>query len=771
MSVRWPLVLLLSLLVRLLPAQELIPYRQGRLWGYADAHRRLVIRPRYDYAERFDQGLAKVWRGDKCGFIDRRGREVVPLQFDRAGYTLRYERAHWAHGAPPAGWPGGHGLLVVALRDPARVHEPFTEALAHLPPALHGWAAWSDAEWRESGFRWGLYDTTGRELLPPRYAYLRRRTDGLLTAGFVDGRFDGEVASGCFLTYYRDYPLYKEVLLSPRGQPLLHGEAFSSFGEVREGRIQVQESFGPDQDFQLTLLDTARAARSAPADRRWFQRIEPLGPGLLEGVYEEFNQGYGGGPPSGLDKEPTPPDHSGLNGAAYYPSYNANKELLGLDLQPIGPPRRYTLLWRVGPAALVAGVVEREGPRVGLLDATDGHWLLCPEFEALDVAGAGNLLFRHGGHWGLMSQQGRTLQPAQYEEYHRQPDGTFRVRRGSQWGVIDGQGREVLPLVYAELTLIVPLRQYVAGLAPMGPEPADQVRPRGLRYGLLNRRGRVLVAPAYEALEPCLDERYQPLPLWQARRGGQVTLIDSLNHPLFSLGPFRLFNFEQGRAWLRPLEGRPATPASSERLMVVQENSRFRLEAQRPRPDSPVRLSYPAWRTPDGRRLLRWERVNEAAPRSAYYSETFLYGLTTADSTSLAPLTYHELSAQILQREGDYAVIGPYLLARRGQRFGVLDTQGREVLPPQYPELHLPPGTTGVFWVRRPEGFAVLDGQGRVLRQTTSPTLPPLPQEFLDGYGLLLGGRGSQVSPQGYVNELGQPFFEEVPAKPAPARR
>lgn len=56
---------------------DLIPYRKGNLWGYADSTRKMVIEPVYDNVEFFVFGRAVVKKNGKYGVIDRHGSMVL----------------------------------------------------------------------------------------------------------------------------------------------------------------------------------------------------------------------------------------------------------------------------------------------------------------------------------------------------------------------------------------------------------------------------------------------------------------------------------------------------------------------------------------------------------------------------------------------------------------------------------------------------------------------------------------------------------------------
>jgi len=53
-------------------------------WGFIDKKGIVVIPYIYDRAEDFHEGFARVWRNEKWGFVDNTGQEVIPCIFDWA---------------------------------------------------------------------------------------------------------------------------------------------------------------------------------------------------------------------------------------------------------------------------------------------------------------------------------------------------------------------------------------------------------------------------------------------------------------------------------------------------------------------------------------------------------------------------------------------------------------------------------------------------------------------------------------------------------------
>ena len=60
--------------------------QQGDKWGYLDRRRRLIVRPQYEQAWAFREGLAAVKKYGKWGYINRYGKTVIGHKFTRASY-------------------------------------------------------------------------------------------------------------------------------------------------------------------------------------------------------------------------------------------------------------------------------------------------------------------------------------------------------------------------------------------------------------------------------------------------------------------------------------------------------------------------------------------------------------------------------------------------------------------------------------------------------------------------------------------------------------
>ena len=749
------------------PTDSLLPYRRGALWGYATPARQLVINPQYTYAERFDHGLARVWLGRKCGFIDARGRIVVPIRFDRAGYyqPAAPSRSSYQQGASSI-WAGGYGRVVVMLRDSLTKPEDRSEDGPALPP-------WFDAEWASypGTDHWGLYDSLGRVLLRPDYAFLALRPDGLLAATRVAQYFSGSLHEGENINYYKGHPIYEELLLTAKGRPLLQGHAYTSLGEIVAGHLSAHVSRYPRGYWGGDVLVDTATGLAAPQQ---YGNFQPLG------------EDYGFAAQIFYQAEPNSVPYSEEDHTSDEHHVQVSWRRSVVWLTTAGQPRtaqQYLALTpaAAGQAVAMLGASASLPNRAGVLSLRTGQWLIAPRYQEIVYFDAGNYLAREQGRWGLLGAQGQWLVPPRYEGW-RNWEGyppaaspahlahTVLVRRAGKWGVLNAQGREEIASIYNEL---VPEPD---GYRACRDLPAAPGRPARLAYGALTARGRVRVPLRYERLERCYTTRGQPLPYWQAWQAGYTLLLSHRGRVLLSRAGYGIISgFYRGRALLQK-DKYANTRADYLGFIVLSPAGKAQWQ-----PLGPELISQGfVWHDTQGR--LVWQRERLGAPGryglvqvdTAAGPEPVYALLTAADTTRLTPLCYDAMEPQ---PEQEARTIPPYMRVRQGQLLGVLSTTGQVVVPVQYTDIIWPErphqvgwpvGENGVFWVRPPGGnYQAVGPGGRVLRDTGSPQPPALPYYYERGYGLLARDVWDVT---GYVDALGNPFFEEVPAYAAPAQ-
>ena len=128
-------------------------------YGYIDTTGTEVIPCQYDYTEGFSEGLARVEKDEKYGYIDTTGTEVIPCQY--------YYAASFSEGFACVKKGGKYGYIdttgtevVPCQYDDVKV---FSEGLACV----------------EMDEKWGYVDTTGTEVIPCQYYDAASFSEGL----------------------------------------------------------------------------------------------------------------------------------------------------------------------------------------------------------------------------------------------------------------------------------------------------------------------------------------------------------------------------------------------------------------------------------------------------------------------------------------------------------------------------------------------------------------------------------------------------------------
>ena len=88
-------ILILGITFSLSAQTKIYPYRKGRLWGYCDANKKIIVQPVYNITYPYSDGLGMVinydsaWKKYSYGFADTKGKLVIPLQFASAGFFTK----------------------------------------------------------------------------------------------------------------------------------------------------------------------------------------------------------------------------------------------------------------------------------------------------------------------------------------------------------------------------------------------------------------------------------------------------------------------------------------------------------------------------------------------------------------------------------------------------------------------------------------------------------------------------------------------------------
>jgi predicted DNA-binding WGR domain protein len=147
---------------------------RGGKWSYIDSTGKIVFDTSADSVFGFSESLAAIQVKDRWGFIDKTGKTVIQPQFatarpfscGRAMVSLPPKEDEKPAKRPMYGYIDRTGRMVIPPQFP--IAERFFEGLAVVVAKLEGWNA-----------DWGLIDTDGKFVVEPKYDWALPMSDGL----------------------------------------------------------------------------------------------------------------------------------------------------------------------------------------------------------------------------------------------------------------------------------------------------------------------------------------------------------------------------------------------------------------------------------------------------------------------------------------------------------------------------------------------------------------------------------------------------------------
>jgi hypothetical protein len=218
---------------------QLIPFRKGNKWGFSDVNKHLFIEAKYDGADRFSEGLAKVWfeikttnensynykpkpsqnrrvksskkpvKKFKYGFIDKSGKEVINVVYDMAGPfkegwttvmldgSTKYLDKNGNEIPKPSSPPGPPSPTPDNLRFSISSNGKYgfldkTDKFVIKPQYEGAWSFSGRVAPVKLGSKWGFIDTTNKFIIKPTYDNASLFSEGMSVVelsgkyGFID---------------------------------------------------------------------------------------------------------------------------------------------------------------------------------------------------------------------------------------------------------------------------------------------------------------------------------------------------------------------------------------------------------------------------------------------------------------------------------------------------------------------------------------------------------------------------------------------------------
>lgn len=434
------LLVLLCALAQAGAAQTLVPYQQGQLWGYRTAAGAVAISPRYQHAEPFRGGLAKVWLAYKCGYVDAQAHEIIPVQWDAASYQA--DSVAWLPWQLPP-WPAARQwVLVMELDVPPpgdRAEKPRPVFLDNAGQPLQPWQPATAARLAKVRNQLlGFYTPQGQVVLPAEYMSFQPLTPAYFAATHVVGHTSGEdeemhLPGLSHVTSYSYRPTRRMQLLHRSGRLVLQGQAFPQITSLHGDTLAVggPAPYERHNDHPAELRDTTGRvllAQTAEPQPQQFSTLAPLGSsGLWCATYWE------------------PPRNE----------YRFRDEPTYL-LRPDGTPVFSYGFASLSPLDARHAIAVLHEPTqascYGVLGLPGGAWLVPPQYDDISPGVGASVVVREGPRCRALTLDGRPLLPLAYDALRpllttdRKPLPYWYAQRGARTELLDAQGRPVLSL-------------------------------------------------------------------------------------------------------------------------------------------------------------------------------------------------------------------------------------------------------------------------------------------------------------------------------------
>jgi hypothetical protein len=249
-------------------AQDLIPYRKGAKWGFADKNRVVQIAPTYDNAGRFVNGFARVQVAGKWGLVNAAGKELLPTNYEWVEDATLIKGGQQKAVLAKLGGKWG---MFDAQTGTALIQQQYEE-IRLLPDG--------NLALKQQG-KWGFTDNTGKELLAAKYDQITMPTRGVIRVQ-LGGKW-GAVDS-----------LWREVL-APKYEQL--GSTFNGFTPVQIGdkfgmlNAAWKEIVPPKYDAIGTMTLDGLAA--VELKTKW-GFVDTTGKEVIEAKYDKISDFTGG---------------------------------------------------------------------------------------------------------------------------------------------------------------------------------------------------------------------------------------------------------------------------------------------------------------------------------------------------------------------------------------------------------------------------------------------------------------------------------------------
>jgi hypothetical protein len=429
------------------PVEEILVPKLGEsgLYGYMDATGEFVIKPQFDQAMPFTNGIARVKIRYHWRLINTKGKFVNKSLYEeisdfRNGVAVVRQKQSLASDKIVYGLVNTKGAEVIEPR-----YDYFTPAsdlslcIVGIKEPVPGKA--------ETRIRFGVINASGKAILPVDFQAIREYNFKLFAVKNSNGSWQVYTAEGLpvFVGTYTDIKEFDEELATVRQG--------SKWGVIhRNGEMVVKHLYKDIIKKGASSYDLVNFTQWKVVSKKKetlfstdYDNLKPLDTGIFgyqfEGKYGLLNE--------------------------------KGERICGSLYEDIFPFVKDLALFKSG---VHYGVLNKRG-----------EVILPARYQVIEIDSSSNIIkVKETDKWGIVSKSGKAITPLIYEEVKIQPYGLFAVKQGKQWYLLDATGRVAGSASYDYISDFIGLYAVV--------------KKQGLS-GLINSRGSWAIEPMYDSLQ------------------------------------------------------------------------------------------------------------------------------------------------------------------------------------------------------------------------------------------------------------------------------
>ncbi len=161
-------------------AQELIPFENEKLYGYKDQNDKVIIKPQYQYADKFISNYARITQNDKIGIIDKQNNLIIPPKYE---YLKQITENQFVFGFRTK-YYGEYKTGIIDDRNQIIIPAEYYSISFYNNFYFVNKQSYQTTndnsiyEVRAVTNKYGIFDKSGKIILEPKYSYINSLNNG-----------------------------------------------------------------------------------------------------------------------------------------------------------------------------------------------------------------------------------------------------------------------------------------------------------------------------------------------------------------------------------------------------------------------------------------------------------------------------------------------------------------------------------------------------------------------------------------------------------------